>query len=88
MKGVFMGFLNSLIGAFVDVSDSIIKQGYHNATGRDYDDDLQMYFRVWERKGDYELEKRWNELSGDDGVRHAAEKNAVRELMKERGLSL
>ncbi len=79
-----MGLFDSFVSAVNDAA----KRNYKSATGHDYDRDFQDYLREWDWKPDYELKDRWSELQDDNGIRHAAEKAAVRELMKEKGFDL
>lgn len=79
-----MGFFDSLVSA----ANNAVKTNYKNATGHSYDNDFKYYLREWEWKHDYELKDRWAELENDNGIRHAAEKAAVRELMKEKGFDI
>lgn len=77
-----------LFDSFVNAVNETVKRNYKTATGHNYDNDFRNYMNEWEWKQDYQLKQRWDELVDDNGIRHAAEKNAVRELMKEKGFDL
>ena len=79
-----MGFLESLSAKAMDMA----KQNYKNVTGRNYDRDFRDYVSQYEYKSEYEIQQRWDELRDDNSVRHFAEKNAVRDFMKQYNLDL
>ena len=79
-----MGLLDYAMGEM----QKTVKSNYKSMTGRDYDSDFRNYMYEYESKDDIEVRDRWEELVDNRGVRYAAEKAAVRQIMLERGFSL
>lgn len=74
-----------IFDSFMTAANNMMKKNYRSATGHDFDRDFRTYISEWEWRSDEELKARWRKLAIDDGIRHAAEKRAVMELMKEKG---
>lgn len=78
----------SVFDSIMKTANNMMKTNYRSATGHDFDRDFRMYLSDWEWRSDFEIRDRWRQLAEDNGIRHAAEKKAVMELMKEKGMDL
>lgn len=77
-----MGFFDYMASE----SMKMVKSNYKSMTGRNYDSDFNNFMMDYSYKDDYEVKNRWRELSDNRGVRFAAEKEAVRQTLLERGI--